>query len=231
MLDALKDLYTGVVYDTLRDMGITNCVLDNDIRPVYPINKLYGKIWTCEGQYSENINMDESLSSWSKMLSNAPNGHIVICSANNAKDHNINFTKVSHMGELSAEVLKMKDIKGFITDGGTRDAEFLEKINLPVFCTYVTPKDIVGHWKIISEGNPISIKSSSIYTGKNIKPVTIKTGDILLYDSDGTVIIPSECYKEVIKMASEKTNKENNMRQSILDGMDPYKAYKKFGIF
>ena len=55
MLDALKDLYTGVVYDTLRDMGITNCVLDNDIRPVYPINKLYGKIWTCEGQYSENI--------------------------------------------------------------------------------------------------------------------------------------------------------------------------------
>ena len=231
MLDGLKDLYTGVVYDTLRDMGITNCVLDNDIKPIYSVNKLYGKIWTCEGSYVENITMDESLSSWSKMLSNAPEGHIVICSANNVEDDNNNFPKVSHMGELSAEVLKMKDIKGFITDGGTRDAEFLEQINLPVFCTYVTPKDIVGHWKITSEGNPVTIKSSSIFTGNTIKPVTVNTGDIFLYDSDGTVIIPSECYEEVIKLASEKTNKENHMRQSILNGMDPYQAYQKFGIF
>ena len=30
--------------------------------------------------------------------------------------------------------LKNKNVKGFVTDGGTRDVEFLEKINLPILC-------------------------------------------------------------------------------------------------
>jgi len=230
MLEILDKLYTGVIYDTLRDMGVTNCVINHTIKPVYPVKKLYGYIWTCEGNYSKNITMDESLSSWSKMLSNAPSDHIVICSSNNTTNSKINFPEVSHMGELSAEVLKNKNVKGFVTDGGTRDVEFLEKINLPIFCTYATPKDIVGNWKIVNEGKKITINSASLNTS-NPETVEINTGDIFIYDPDGIVIIPAKLFQEVTNLALNKTNKETNMRESILNGMDPHEAYKQYGIF
>ena len=170
------------------------------------------------------------MSSWAKMLTNAPSDHVVICSSNNTSNNEINFPEVSHMGELSAEVLKNKNVKGFVTDGGTRDVEFLEKINLPVFCSYATPKDIVGNWKIINQGEKITINSASL-NSVNPVPVEINTGDIFIYDSDGIVIIPSKLFQEVTNLALNKTTKETNMRESILNGMDPHEAYKKYGIF
>ena len=136
----------------------------------------------------------------------------MVCAANN--------TSVSHMGELSAEVLKNKGVLGVVTDGGTRDVEFLEKINLPVYCSYATPKDIVGHWKVTNYGNPIEISG-----------VKISTGDFLVADSDGIVIIPENIIDDVINNAMSKLNQENKMRESILKGMDPHEAYLKYRIF
>jgi len=212
MLSDLNNLYTGVIYDALRDIGITDCVLSYNIKPSFPIKKLVGPIWTAEGETDHTISKDDSLSGWSKLLSNAEPGHIMVCAANN--------TSVSHMGELSAEVLKNKGVLGVVTDGGTRDVEFLEKINLPVYCSYATPKDIVGNWKVTNSGQPIEIDG-----------VKIVTGDYLVADSDGIVIIPKKSINEVINKAISKLNQENIMRESILNGMDPHEAYLKYRIF
>ena len=212
MLSGLNNLYTGVIYDALRDMGITECVLPYNIKPSFPVRKLVGPIWTSEGETDHAISKDDSLSGWSKLLSKAEPGHIMVCAANN--------TSVSHMGELSAEVLKNKGVLGVVTDGGTRDVEFLEKINLPVYCSYATPKDIVGHWKVTNYGNPIEISG-----------VKISTGDFLVADSDGIVIIPENIIDDVINNAMSKLNQENKMRESILKGMDPHEAYLKYRIF
>ena len=65
--------------------------------------------------------------------------------------------------------------------------EFLEKINLPVYCSYATPKDIVGNWKVTNFGKPIVIDG-----------VKIVTGDYLLADADGIVIIPKIIIQKVI---------------------------------
>ncbi len=212
MLSDLNNLYTGVIYDALRDMGITDCVLPYNIKPSFPVRKLVGPIWTSEGETDHAISKDDSLSGWSKLLSKAEPGHIMVCAANN--------TSVSHMGELSAEVLKNKGVLGVVTDGGTRDVEFLEKINLPVYCSYATPKDIVGNWKVTNYGNPIVIDG-----------VKIVTGDYLISDSDGIVIIPKKLINIVIDNAMSKLNQENIMRESILSGMDPHEAYLKYRIF
>ena len=98
--------------------------------------------------------------------------------------------------------------------------EFLEKINLPVYCSYATPKDIVGNWKVTNYGNPIVIDG-----------VKIVTGDYLISDSDGIVIIPKKLINIVIDNAMSKLNQENIMRESILSGMDPHEAYLKYRIF
>ncbi len=54
MLSDLNNLYTGVIYDALRDMGITDCVLSYNIKPSFPVKKFVGPIWTCEGETDQN---------------------------------------------------------------------------------------------------------------------------------------------------------------------------------
>ena len=50
-------------------------------------------------------------------------------------------------------------------------------------------------------------------------------------DADGIVIIPRNLTNEVIDKAMSKLNQENDMRNSILNGMDPHEAYLKYRIF
>ena len=51
------------------------------------------------------------------------------------------------MGELSAETLQLRGIRGYIVDGGSRDMDFILKIDFPVWSKFYTPRDVVKFWK------------------------------------------------------------------------------------
>ena len=61
--------------------------------------------------------------------------------------------------------------------------------------------------------------------------VTISTGDWLLADRDGVVIIPGKIAEQVVSKTEEVLLTENKVRSAILGGMDPQEAYLKFGKF
>ena len=124
------------------------------------------------------------------------------------------------MGELSAETLHYKKVRGYVVDGGCRDSEFILKIGFPVFCSFTTPADIVARWVPDRFGEPVTIGT-----------VTIRTGDYILGDRDGLVVLPAEIAQEVITETEHVVSTENKVRTAILDGMDPQQAYLKFGKF
>ena len=61
--------------------------------------------------------------------------------------------------------------------------------------------------------------------------LTIKSGDYVLGDIDGVVIIPQEIAKEVIKETEDYINTESQLRKDILSGVDPKEAYLKYRVF
>jgi regulator of RNase E activity RraA len=124
------------------------------------------------------------------------------------------------MGELSAETLNFRGIRGYVVDGGCRDTDFILELGFPVFCSFNTPKDIVGRWVPDRFGEPITIGE-----------VTIASGDYLLADRDGVVIIPAKLVDEVVSKTEQVLQTENKVRTAILAGMDPQEAYLKFGKF
>ncbi len=208
----LETAYTGAVYDALRELGHHNCCLPNDIRPVDPEKVLAGKIWTCSGVISADATQDESLLSWTGMLGAAPPGSVVVCQPNDST--------IAHMGELSAETLKFRGVKGYVVDGGNRDTDFILRLGFPVFCRYLTPSDIVARWVIDSMGEPITIGD-----------VEITTGDFVIADRDGVVIIPHPLASDVARHVQNVMSEENELRSMILDGMDPQEAYLKYRRF
>jgi len=61
--------------------------------------------------------------------------------------------------------------------------------------------------------------------------VTVLTGDYVLADRDGIVIIPCAIASEVVQETEEVLRKENLVRKAILQGVDPVQAYLQYGKF
>ena len=212
ILSILESAYSGAVYDAMRELGLDEGILPNDIQPVDPNIPLVGKVWTCSGGIVAGISQDESLLSWTGMLSAAPSGSVVVCQPNDST--------IAHMGELSAETLKFRGVKGYIVDGGNRDTDFILKLGFPVFCRYLTPSDIVERWIVQTMGEPITIGD-----------VEIRTGDFIVAERDGAVLIPAAAASDVANRVDDVMNTENELRNMILSGMDPQEAHLKFRRF
>jgi len=210
--ERLQDAYSGAVFDVLRAMGYHHQALPNAIRPLLINSKIAGPVFTIEGCRSEGLSDHETLLRWCRLLSNAPKDHILVCQPNDGT--------VSHMGELSSETLAYKGVKGYIVDGGCRDSAFIEQLGFPVFCKYYTPVDIVGKWAAHKFGEPITIGD-----------VTVNTGDYIIADRDGVVVIPHAILEEVTAKVEDVLQTENKVRTAILKGIDPVDAYLEYGKF
>ena len=208
----LARCYSGAVYDAMRELGLPPSVLPSDIRPVDPTKVLAGPVWTCEGRIEKGVGADASLLGWTRLLSAAPGGSVVVCQPNDST--------IAHMGELSAEALMIRGVVGYLVDGGCRDTDLMVRRGFPVFARYRTPADIVGRWTVEALGEPIEIGG-----------VVIRTGDFLLADMDGAVVIPAAAADEVIGEAERLMTTESEMRKAIMSGMDPSEAYLRFGVF
>jgi regulator of RNase E activity RraA len=212
LADRLEGCYSGAVYDVLRAKGYVQQTLPQYLRPLNLQHKLAGPVFTIQGKRDDSLDAHQSLLKWCKLLSNAPANTVLVCQPN---DHTL-----AHMGELSSETLVYKKVLGYIVDGGCRDSAFIENLGFPVFCKYFTPVDVVAKWAATAFGEPVQIGE-----------VTIHTGDYVLGDRDGIVIIPGAITEEVVQQTEEVLRTENLVRKAILQGVDPVAAYLQYGKF
>jgi len=208
----LEACYASAVHDVLREMGHDDCVLPPEIMALEPSQHLTGEVYTISGHVDKTLSRHESLLAWTQVLSRVPGGKVLVCQPN-TKD-------VALMGELSARALEIKETRGYVVDGRCRDVEFILEMGFPVFCDLNTPADIVERWTYDRLGEPITIGAA-----------TICSGDYLIADRDGVVIIPQAMAEEVVTKTEDVMSTESEMRDAILGGMDPEQAYLKYGKF
>ena len=208
----LEGCYTGVVHDVMRAMGLRNFVLPHEIRPILPERSLAGPVFTLAGHADETLKAHQTYLEWTGFLSRAKPGHVVICQPNDLS--------LALMGELSAQTLNAREVRGYIVDGGCRDVDFIRERGFQVFCRYVTPTDIVARWLPEALGEPVEIGG-----------VRIATGDYVLGDHDGIVVVPADRAEEIVAETERVMGTENQVRTAIRAGMDPREAYLKHRKF
>jgi regulator of RNase E activity RraA len=208
----LRACYSGAVHDVLRSMGFDRTVLPPAIKAIAPGIRLAGPAWTVSGHIDRTKSRHETLLGWCTLLAKAPRGHVVVCQPHNHE--------VALMGELSAQTLQARGVLGYVVDGGSRDTDLVLAQDFPVFCAFLTPSDIVERWIPESYGEPVTIGE-----------VTISTGDYLLGDRDGVVVIPRACADDVVTRTEEVVATESEMRRALIAGMDPVEAYNRYGKF
>jgi len=213
LADRLSRCYASAVHDVLRGLGHDNCLLPQAIRPLLPGNGvLAGEVWTVSGHIDRTRSAHDTLLEWTGVLSKAPPGRVVVCQPNNHE--------VALMGELSAAALQLKGVRGYIVDGGCRDVAMIERIGFPVWCSFFTPSDIVSRWVPDRFGEPVTIGT-----------VTVCSGDYVIADRDGVVILPAAMAADVTAKTEAVIGTEGDVRRHIMAGMDPQEAYRRYGKF
>ena len=109
-------------------------------------------------------------------------------------------------GELATWSAKIKGLAGVVVDGAVRDLDDLLKMDFPVFCRNISSN--AGEPKGFGE---IGVE---IKCGGQI----VKTGDWIVGDDSGVVVIPQEMAQEIANRALDVKEHEDRIREEIKRG-------------
>lgn len=212
LAERLEKTHSAIIFDILREIGLAPRVLPRSIGGLVPTMRAAGPVFTVRGRPDPQLDAHTSLLEWTKLLSNTPPGSVVVCQPQDDVR--------ALMGELSAEALKLRGVRGYIVDGGCRDVDLICEQGFPVFCRFFSPIDIVAAWKAEEVNVPIAIGN-----------ITIQPDDYVMADRDGIILIPGNAVDDVLQRAEAAMATESELRMAIRAGEDPQSAYLKYRKF
>ncbi|MFP3317990.1 MAG: 3-hexulose-6-phosphate synthase [Thermoplasmata archaeon] len=118
----------------------------------------------------------------------------------------VNGGETAVWGELASWSAKVKGVSGVVINGAVRDIDTIKEIDFPVFAKYIVPN--AGEPKGYGE---IGIELE--FGGQRIR-----TGDWIVGDESGLVVIPKEIAVEIANRAIDVMEKENRIREEIKRG-------------
>jgi 3-hexulose-6-phosphate synthase/6-phospho-3-hexuloisomerase len=118
----------------------------------------------------------------------------------------VNGGKTAIWGELASWSAKKKELAGVVIDGAVRDIDDILKMDFPVFCRYISPN--AGEPKGFGE------IGAEIICGNQ----TVQTGDWIIGDDSGVVVVPQEIAQEIANRALDVKEQENRIREEIKAG-------------
>lgn len=110
-------------------------------------------------------------------------------------------------GDRLIGMMKNNGAAGFVTDGPVRDYQGIIPVGLPVWCTGLTPASphMTGPGSV---GFPVQIGGQEV-----------ETGDMIVADQDGVVVVPFERLDEAIHNLTRITEMEKSLDAGVAAGL------------
>lgn len=204
-------LYVPVISDSLDSIGYRRQAMAPRIRPLRDDFKLVGRARTV---------------TWLDVYSPDPNPYEVeIAFMDDLKPGDIAVTNTDFSlrnapwGELMSTAAKCRGAAGAVIDSCVRDVKRIFETKLPVFAAAISPLDSAGRGRVVAYDQPVECGG-----------VHVETGDLVVGDYDGVVIVPRSVEKDVLERAFEKAAKENVTRAELLQGRTLKEVYEKYGV-
>jgi 3-hexulose-6-phosphate synthase/6-phospho-3-hexuloisomerase len=164
------------------------------MKDIHPIRKGYHMIGqaltvhTIDGDWAKPVEAIDKAKNGTVLVINASSGHTAI------------------WGELATWSAKLRDLAGVVIDGAVRDIDDLFEIDFPIFSKFKVPN--AGEPKGFGE-----IGSEIICGGQ-----LVQTGDWIVGDDSGVVVIPKHRAQEIANRALDVKEHENRIREEIKSG-------------
>ena len=117
-----------------------------------------------------------------------------------------------HQGNAAAGDRVMGMLKncggaGFVTDGPMRDYVGLIEVGLPAWCTGLTP------------ASPFTKSPATVGLSINVGGQKVESGDIIVADLDGVVVVPHSKIDIIIERLSHITDLEYSLDAEVREGL------------
>ena len=145
-----------------------------------------------------NYAKDENLHR--RAIEECPPGSVLVIDA-------MGSLKASSAGDMMAERLQSRGVKGIVTDGGYRDTPAIEAIGIPAYQRQSAPPATV-----------IALHPADLNVPIGCAGVAVYPGDIIVGDAEGVVVIPQHLAKQVSMEAYEATLYEEYAQKRIRNG-------------
>ncbi|MEY8097358.1 RraA family protein [Falsihalocynthiibacter sp. S25ZX9] len=209
-------LFTAVIGDVLDVLGYRNQFLPQPIKPLVPGKKLIGRAMTV-------LEADYPAGSGRGPLSDRPFG-LLFEALDDLKEGEIyiatgaSFDYALWGGLMSTRATYLK-AAGAILNGFIRDCDEIKNLEFSVFSRGSYAQDQGVRGKVVDYRVPISIEG-----------VLVHSGDLIVADDEGVIIIPAQVEDEAIAAALEKVSTENEVAKAIRQGMSTSEAFETFGV-
>jgi 4-hydroxy-4-methyl-2-oxoglutarate aldolase len=132
-------------------------------------------------------------------VARAPRGHALVVALADA-------TERGYWGEVLTTAAEAAGVAALVIDGTVRDVDALERHKFPVFARGIALRGA-------SKGGPGST-GGPIVIGDH----AVNTGDWIVADADGIVVITSETLEETLASGLERADKESHFFEQLRDG-------------
>ncbi len=208
---AEKNLYTAVVSDSLDQLGVRGQAMREYLRPVH--NRCTCAGWArtiaCSDVYHTP---DDPYAIEIAAVDSLLPGEIAVVGTQKS-------VRNAPWGELLSTAARARGARGAIVDGLVRDVRKIEEAGFPVFASGIKPVDSMGRGIVTAYNVPVECGE-----------VIVSPGDFVFADFDGVIVVPKDIVKEVIALATDKVQRENNSRRELIEGKYLRDVFQKYGV-
>lgn len=180
----------------------TEGFLDRDIRPVGSAVRFVGRALTVSCQPTDNTPLTEA-------FARADSETVLIVHRHGDRNY-------APFGGLLARIAAARGIRGVVIDGAATDSAEIEEVGLPVFARNLSALTTRRLNLPGTVGEPV------VCAG-----VHVCSGDIVLADNDGVVVIPAARAEPLLRQARRFEEWEEVMRAGLIAGLSPAEARER----
>ncbi|RTQ03059.1 RraA family protein [Enterobacter sp. WCHEn045836] len=117
------------------------------------------------------------------------------------------LTHAALAGGMSCTYFEQLGFAGVILGGAVRDLREIKQLSMPVLASNPIPTDTQGAYWVAETG-----------THCQIEQVTVQSGDLMVSDINGTVVVPQALTAQLLQQALSVDSTENAMLEKIRQG-------------
>ena len=117
------------------------------------------------------------------------------------------FQGAAAAGDQLMGMMRNAGAAGFVTDGPMRDLEGIQAVGVPVWCTG------------LNANSPYNDGPGTVGGAASIGGVTVASGDIVVADENGVVVVPHARIDAVIDRLKAVTAAEEDLERKVADGL------------
>lgn len=195
-LERLARLDTNTVSDALDFLSLPGATVG--LRPLWDCPKVVGRASTV--QLGAKVDSAPTVHLISPVIAAIRSDERVLVIAGG-------LDGVSCWGDILANAAKVKQVRGTVIDGFSRDIEGSESIGYPVYGRGVTMVSARNRIVQLAAGIPVQVAG-----------VTVSQDDYVIADRCGTVFVSADRIEEVLDLAERIERRQDGMVQAVRSG-------------